>query len=222
MSRARNYFAWQARIVRREIGQRVVEIGCGIGNFTEFLLDRMAVHAVDADTECIERLVARYPGRKNLSVAVCDVQSERFSELSAFMAESCICLNVLEHLEDDLDALKRMASILRPGGAIVLLVPAFPALYGPIDWNLGHYRRYTQASLVDLAAASGLRVTKMRYMNAVGLFGWWANSRVFRREAQSAVQIGIFDRCVVPWESWIEERIEPPFGQSIFAILQKP
>lgn len=222
MSRARNYFGWQARMVKREIGQRVVEVGCGIGNFTGFLLDRRAVCAVDADAECTKRLVARYAGRGNLSVAVCDVQSERFSELSRFMAESCTCLNVLEHVEDDLGAMRRMASILRPGGAIVLLVPAFQRLYGAIDRNLGHYRRYSRASLLRLAAASGLRVTEMRYMNAVGLFGWWANSRVFRRETQSAAQIRIFDRCVVPWESWIEERIAAPFGQSIFTALQKP
>jgi SAM-dependent methyltransferase len=221
MSSARNYFAWQARIVSREIGQRVVEVGCGIGNFTGLLLDRMAVCAVDADAQCVERLVARYPGRKNLSVTVCDVQSESFSQLSSFLAESCTCLNVLEHVEDDLGAIKRMASILRPGGAIVLLVPAFQALYGPIDRNLGHYRRYDRTSLLDLAAASGLRVKKMRYMNAVGLFGWWANSQLFRRETQSAVQIRIFDRCVVRWESWIEDRIAAPFGQSIFAVLQK-
>jgi 2-polyprenyl-3-methyl-5-hydroxy-6-metoxy-1,4-benzoquinol methylase len=221
MSEARNYFAWQARIVKREIAQRVVEVGCGIGNFTGTLLDREAVCAVDAEAACVERLLARYPGRQNLSAFACDVQSEEFSRLTAFGADSCVCLNVLEHIADDRGALRRMASILRPGGAIVLLVPAFAALYGPIDRNLGHYRRYNRASLAGLAAASGLRVKKMHYMNAVGFFGWWANSRLFRRTAQSAAQIGIFDRCVVPSESWLEERVAPPFGQSIFAVLQK-
>ena len=138
------------------------------------------------------------------------------------MAESCTCLNVLEHVEDDLGTIGRMASILRPGGSIVLLVPAFERLYGPIDRNLGHYRRYSRGALLRLATATGLRVTKMRYVNMAGLFGWWANSQVFRRERQSPAQIRIFDRCVVPWESWIEERIAAPFGQSIFAVLQKP
>ena len=53
-------------------------------------------------------------------------------------------------------ALRAMASLLVPGGVIVLLVPAFPALYGPIDRNLGHYRRYTLDSLTRLAAADGI------------------------------------------------------------------
>lgn len=221
MSEAKNYFAWQARIVEREIGQRIVEVGCGIGNFTGTLLDREAVCAVDADAECVERLLARYPRQENLSALACDVQGEEFSRLFVFRAESCVCLNVLEHIRDDRGALRRMASILRPGGVIVVLVPAFQALYGSIDRNLGHYRRYDRESLTGLAAASRLRIKKMRYMNVAGLLGWWANSHIFRREAQSVAQIRIFDRCVVPWESWIEERIAPPFGQSIFAVLEK-
>lgn len=221
MSDARNYFAWQARRVKREIGHRVVEVGCGIGNFTGRLLDREAVCAVDAEANCVECLLARYEGRRNLSAVACDVQSEEFSRLSAFGADSCVCLNVLEHIADDRCALRRMASILQPGGAIVLLVPAFWALYGAIDRNLGHYRRYTRASVANLATASGLRVKKVQYMNAAGFFGWWVNTRLVRRKAQSPAQIRIFDRCVVPWESWIEGYIAPPFGQSIFAVLQK-
>lgn len=221
MSEARNYFAWQARAVTSEIGQRVVEVGCGIGNFTGMLLDRQAVCAIDADPDCVDHLLARYPGRPNLAALACDVQSEMFAGLVAFGAESCVCLNVLEHVEDDLRALRRMASILRPGGAIVLLVPAFPSLYGPIDRNLGHLRRYSQKSLTDLASAAGLHIKKIRYMNAAGFFGWWFNGHVLRRETQSPVQIKVFDRCVVPWTSRIEDRIPPPFGQSILTALEK-
>ena len=82
-----------------------------------------------------------------------------------------------------------MASVLMPGGVIVLIVPALPALYGPIDRNLGHYRRYSRASLSAVAHEAGLRIRKMHYMNCVGLFGWWTNAHLFRREAQSEFQI---------------------------------
>jgi hypothetical protein len=133
-----------------------------------------------------------------------------------------VCLNVLEHIEDDGAALRGMASVLPAGSAIVLIVPAFAALYGPIDRNLAHYRRYSRAGLAALAARAGLRVEKQRYMNAAGFFGWWVNARVLRREAQSAGQIRIFDRYVVPWLSRLEEMMPPPFGQSIFAVLRKP
>jgi hypothetical protein len=109
-----------------------------------------------------------------------------------------------------------------PGGAIVLLVPAFPSLYGPIDRNLGHYRRYRRGSLANLARAAGLAVRKLHYVNAIGFFGWWVNARVLRRETQSDAQIAFFDHWLVPLFSALESGIPPPFGQSLLAVLRRP
>jgi len=222
MSEAKNYFAWQGRLVAPELGRRIVEVGCGVGNFTEFVLGREAVLAVDIDAECIERVRGRYAGEENLRAVVCDAESGEFSTLASFQADSCVCLNVLEHMRDDRKALSNIASILVPGGAIVLLVPAFARLYGPIDKNLGHYRRYSLRSLRELSAATGLRVKASYYVNSIGFFGWWANARVFRREAQSEAQIKLFDNFVVPFLSAFESFTRPPFGQSLFTVLRKP
>ena len=222
MAAAENYFAWQNRLVTPELGRRVVEVGCGIGNFTRFLLDRDAVYAVDLDASCVERMRARYPDRANLHAHVCEPGSSTFADLSGFRPDSCVCLNVLEHIEDDLAALQSMSSVLTPGGVIVLLVPAFPGLYGPIDGNLRHHRRYTRNSILKLAAAANLRVRKLHYLNSVGFFGWWANARLARRKEQSVLQIKIFDRFIVPLLSRAERWIHPPFGQSLFMVLQKP
>jgi 2-polyprenyl-3-methyl-5-hydroxy-6-metoxy-1,4-benzoquinol methylase len=222
MAKARNYFAWQSRMVVKELRQRVVEVGCGIGNFTGMLLDREVVIAVDIEAQCIERLRMRYPNCPNLRAYCCDAGDSAFSGLARFRPDSFVCLNVLEHIADDRKALSMMAEMLSPGGVIVLLVPAFQALYGPLDHNLGHYRRYTRKSLVETAESVGLTVKRARYINAVGFFGWWANSKIFRREAQSEKQIAFFDRLVIPIMSRIEGVIPPPFGQSLFAVLQKP
>jgi 2-polyprenyl-3-methyl-5-hydroxy-6-metoxy-1,4-benzoquinol methylase len=151
MAHAANYFAWQGRLVAPELGQRVIEVGCGIGNFTGMLLDREIVLAVDVDPACIERLQQRYSNRPNLHAFVCEPSSGAFADLARFHPDSCVCLNVLEHIEDDQRALAAMASVLVPGGAIVLLVPAFQALYGPIDRNLSHHRRYSRNALAGLA-----------------------------------------------------------------------
>src|SRR5262249_37810364 len=145
-----------------------------------------------------------------------------FRQLARYRPDSCVCLNVLEHIEDDAAALESMASVLVPGGAIVLLIPAFQSLYGPIDRNLGHYRRYNRCDVVRLACRTGLRVRKLHYSNFVGFFGWWANAHVLRREAQSEGQIEIFDRYLVPVLSGIERLVRPPFGQSLLAVLVKP
>jgi SAM-dependent methyltransferase len=222
MTSAKNYFAWQARLVKPALGRRVVEVGCGVGNFTRILLDREAVIAVDIEPRCIQRLQERFAGCANVHPVVCDVSSTDFSDLARFRADSCVALNVLEHVADDAGALRRMASVVAPGGHIVLLTPAFPSLYGPIDRNLGHHRRYSRGGIAKLARTAGLEPVKIHYVNAIGFFGWWANAHVWRREAQSAGQIRIFDRFVAPVSSRIESLVRPPFGQSLFVVLRRP
>lgn len=222
MTRAKNYFAWQSRLVVRELGQRVVEVGCGIGNFTGLLLDRDLVVALDREEACVRSLRERFPGRSNLHVLTCEAGSGAFRDLARFRPDSVVCVNVLEHIEDDGAALRAMAEILVPGGVIVLLVPAFDALYGPIDRNLGHYRRYRRGTLVGLARAAGLEIRKLHYVNAAGFFGWWVNARVLKRETQSDGQIAIFDRWMVPVLSALEGAVPPPFGQSLLVVLRRP
>lgn len=221
MSRAKNYFAWQHRLIREELGRRVLEVGCGVGNFTGTILDRDTVIAVDVQPECIQRLKLRYAGQPNLHVFVCDVLSPEFHGLASFHPDSSVIVNVLEHVEDDVAALKAVASVLTPGGVIVLLVPAFQALFGPIDKNLGHHRRYSRDAIRSLAERTGLRIRKLHYMNSIGFFGWWINAHILKREAQSQRQIEIFDRYVVPPMSAAEHLISPPFGQSLLTILER-
>jgi SAM-dependent methyltransferase len=222
MAAAANYFAWQYRLVAPELGRRVVELGCGIGNFTRLTLDREAVLAVDVEPGCIERLRQRFPNQPNLRAVACDVMSPEFAQLQSFAGDTCVCLNVLEHIERDREALERMAGILIPGGKLILLIAASPSLYGRIDELLGHHRRYTKASIARLAAEAGLRVKTSHYLNAVGFFGWWTNSHILKRDKQSSSQIEFFDRFVVPIASRLEGILHPPFGQSLFVVLQTP
>jgi SAM-dependent methyltransferase len=222
MSQAKNYFAWQSRLVGGELGPRVLEVGCGMGNFTATLLDRDAVIAVDVQPECIQRLKQRFPDRDNLHAFVCDVLSPEFGDLAKWRPDSSVIVNVLEHVEDDVTALKAVAGVLAPKGIVVLLVPAFQALYGPIDKNLGHHRRYGRAAIRSLAQRTGLRIRKLHYMNSIGFFGWWTNARILKRQTQSERQIEFFDRYLVPPMSALERLIQPPFGQSMLAVLEAP
>jgi 2-polyprenyl-3-methyl-5-hydroxy-6-metoxy-1,4-benzoquinol methylase len=221
MSLAKNYFAWQWRLINAELGPRVVEIGCGIGNFTRTLHDRELVIAIDSEPECVDRIRERLRNQANLQAMALDLFHAQFADLARFHPDCSVCLNVLEHIEDDCEALRRMASILVPQGVIVLLVPAFQGLYGPIDARLGHHRRYSRASLLALTKAAGLRLQKVHYINAAGFFGWWMNAHVLKRESQSEAQIEFFDRFVVPLMSRVESWTRPPFGQSLLAVLKK-
>jgi SAM-dependent methyltransferase len=221
MTQANNYFAWQGRLVTRELGRRVIEVGAGIGNFTRLLLDREAVFAMDVEPACVDRLRKRFAEHVNVQVMVGDAASGALRDLTSFEPDSCVCINVLEHVEDDHAALENMRAALTVGGVIVLLVPAFPALYGPIDRNLGHYRRYTRRNLIQTARAARLVIRKMHYVNMAGFFGWWINAHLLRLPSQSPAQIGFFDRYIVPPLSRIEGALPPPFGQSLFAVLEK-
>ncbi len=222
MTAATRYFAWQNRLAGREAGARIVEVGCGIGNFTATIADRQLVVALDVEASCIEKHRQRFCDFPNVQSEVMDACAPEFQSLAAHRPDSVVCLNVLEHIANDSLAISNMASILAPKGRIILIVPAFPALYGPIDEKLGHYRRYGRRDLSDLARRAGLEVRTLNYMNSIGFIGWWVNAKVIPREAQSESQIRIFDRFVVPVMSRIESLAPPPFGQSIFAVLEKP
>jgi SAM-dependent methyltransferase len=221
MGCAHNYAAWQRRLVTPWLGRRVLEYGCGLGNFTDALLDRDIVVACDTEPQFVDALRQRFPERANLHVLAGDTRSPEFPALSQYELDSCVCLNVLEHIEDDVQALQAIAAVLKPPGTIVLLVPAFPALYGPIDRRLKHARRYTRKSLVSLAGRASLQVRHIRYVNIIGFFGWWMNAHVLRLKEQSPGQIEIFDRLAVPIMSRIERVFPPPFGQSLLAVMEK-
>jgi SAM-dependent methyltransferase len=221
MQLASNYFNWQARMAKEQLGRRVLEIGCGMGNFTRHLLDRELVVGIDIEEPCVLRHRERFAGHANLEARVMDVLDPKFLELKGYGLESIVILNVLEHVSDDVLALKHMNGVLPLGGTIVLIVPAFESLYGPIDANLGHYRRYSKSSFRALAKDQGFRIRVLRYINSVGFVGWWLNAKVLKKTQQSEDQIKFFDSKIVPIMSRIEAAIEPPFGQSLFAVLEK-
>lgn len=221
MRRATNYFAWQARLAKQQLGRRVIEVGCGSGNFTRHLIDRELVVGIDLVEGCIESARAGLARYSNLQFRCLDVQDSAFYGLKTFRPDSVVCLNVLEHIRDHRLALEHMHEVLPAGGRAVFLLPAFESLYGPIDGNLGHFRRYSKRGWKELAEAVGFQVRLARYFNSVGFFGWWMNAKLLRKEVQSESQIDLFDRRIVPLLSQFEDRIEPPFGQSIFTVLEK-
>ncbi len=220
MTAAENYFAWQARWARPYLGRRVLEAGCGIGNFSAAIGGGGALLAVDHDRRCLAEWRWRHGGRAQWEAAAADLSDDFFEELRAWGADTCVCLNVLEHVADDRRALARLAAVIVPGGRIILLVPAFPALFGPIDRALGHHRRYTRAGLAAMAREAALRIRLARYMNLAGFFGWWINARLLRRRAQSPAQIAVFNR-LAPVLAKLETAAPPPFGLSLFAVLEK-
>ena len=221
MQQASRYFAWQASLAASHLGRRVLEIGCGVGNFTRYLLDRDLVVGLDVVDECVAEHRQRFSATRTIESHQLDILDPTVLTLQSRGLDSIACLNVLEHISDDERALSHMYDLLPVGGRAVFIVPAFQALYGPIDTNLGHYRRYTKKSWARVAESVGFHEVITRYMNVPGFFGWWFNAKILKKTEQSEHQIAIFDALLVPFCSRAEKLLAPPFGQSIFTVLEK-
>ena len=130
-----------------------------------------------------------------------------------------MCLNVLEHIDDHRSTLMDCAHVLPPGGRLVLLVPAMPALYGTLDKALSHFRRYDREPLRRLLIESGFEVESLEYLNRIAVFGWWLSSRVLKRTVLPKDQLALF-KLMMPLLK-LEERRPPSFGLSLLALARR-
>jgi SAM-dependent methyltransferase len=130
---------------------------------------------------------------------------------------AAVALNVLEHIEEDVAAVRSAARLLRPGGALILVVSAFPAAMSRFDRAVGHFRRYTADSLSTVLVSSGLAIEELRYLNPIGLINWYLVCTLLGTFPRNGTLLREYDRLIVPAAKWLERRWHPPFGQSVFA-----
>jgi SAM-dependent methyltransferase len=200
------------------LGARVLEIGSGIGNQTRYFADRERVVASDTNAHYVDVLRRTFADRPNVRVASFrfPLSADDVADLRRERLDSIVCLNVLEHIEDDRATLLDCASILPSGGRLVLLVPSHPALYGSLDIHLQHFRRYRRDPLRAMLSEAGFDVEMIRFVNRIAVFGWWLSSRVLRRRVLPRGQLAAF-RWMMPLLK-LEERRPPSFGLSLLAI----
>jgi len=201
------------------VGRRVLEVGAGVGNMTRFLLRRERVVATDLDAKYLQilhHLFDSYPHvtieRFDLGDGTRPAVGERF--------DTVLCLNVLEHIDDDEATLCRLHDLLEPGGRMVLLVPALRSLYGSLDRALDHFRRYDRDELCDKLRRAGFVVEQSSFFNLLGVPGWYLNSRVLKRTSFPPVQLALYDRLVPLFR--LESRFRLPIGMSLIAIARRP
>ncbi len=206
---------WMYDRLARWIGQRVLEVGSGIGNMSQWFVDRDHVVLTDRDPAYREELRRRFGGRDNVTVRELSLPDVP-PELRNDGFDSIVCLNVLEHIDDDVASLEAMRSLLRPGGRLVLLVPALQSLYGSLDESLGHFRRYSTALLRSRYRETGFAMARLEYFNLAGIPGWWIAGRVLKRTVIPTGPLAIYDKLVpvFRWERWLPLRV----GQSLIAI----
>ena len=239
MAEAPAYNRWTYDRISRWIGPRVLEVGAGIGNLSKFFIDRQRVVLTDTESNYRETLLRRFGeqrqgerrqlasrvgedrrrggDRRALNVQVVEMSLPNVpEELAGESFSTIVCLNVLEHVQDDLASLRTMRQLLEPNGRLVLLVPALPALFSSLDTELGHFRRYTPEALKAVYADSGLRLLHMEYFNLVGILGWWWSGRVRSRKMIPRWPLRVFDILVPAFR--LERLLPWRVGLSLIAV----
>jgi SAM-dependent methyltransferase len=220
---ADRYNKWIFDRIKPFLGRRVVEIGSGIGNFTGTLAATESTHVVATDTSptYLQRLCDRFEQRGRLTTELWDLNhapSERMRE----SADSAVCLNVLEHIADDVRAMRNIFAALGPAGCLIVLVPAHRWLYGTLDENLGHVRRYSRQELRQKLEEAGFVVERTFWINAIGMLGWFTSGRVLKRQVIQSGQVKLFE-IIVPLARLVDGLITPLVGGlSLICIARKP
>jgi ubiquinone/menaquinone biosynthesis C-methylase UbiE len=218
LATAVNHRRWFVELAVPYLGDDPIEIGSGLGDYAIEWADRIPrFTASEADPERLVRLKERMVDRPGVSVREMLLPSEDSGHYSA-----AVSYNVLEHIDDHVGALRSIARLVRPGGAIVLIVPAFMFAMSPVDIATGHVRRYTKKTMRAALTEAGLQIERVQYANALGLIGYYAATSVFKLTPKEGAMVKVYDRLVLPATKAVESVVRPPFGQSVFAVARVP
>lgn len=218
MSFAQNYHNWIYENIETELGNKIAEIGSGVGNFTEFLL-RNDHARIDAYEPCA-KMHLKNKFSKNPRVNCINSNFELVSKSCDYKYDSVIFINVLEHIQQDLDAIKNAYNITRPGGKLIIFVPALQFLYSKFDRSIGHYRRYQKSELTKLVQNASFKIMSCEYFDSIGIVPWFVFMKVMR-QGLSSRNTFTYDTFVVPWLKILEKKISPPLGKNLLLIAYK-
>jgi glycosyltransferase involved in cell wall biosynthesis len=220
ISQARRFNRWMAGTIAPYVGNRVLEIGAGIGNMTRELCPRRSYYiATDIEPEYLEQLANTFQHRAAVHVHRLDANEPEDYRPFEGQMDTVICLNVLEHIHDDAGALELIRTVLEPGGRLILLVPNDPAAFGSLDEAVGHYRRYTREHLATLLAHTGYELEDMLKFNRISRPGWRFAGQIMKTKKLSASGLGVFDRLVWLWRRI--DRLLPWEPTSLIAIARR-
>jgi SAM-dependent methyltransferase len=217
----RRYKAFQLELMRPYFGTSLLEVGAGLGEFAAQVsgLERHVV--TDVDAGAVASMAARFADRPTVEARVLDLAGDLEAQVGESVA-TVLAINVLEHIEDDAEALRRMAALTAPGGRVVIWVPGYQQLYGEFDRAVGHVRRYTPATLRDAFERAGLTPVEVKPVNLLGGIAWWLTVRRGGVGKQKPRLVRVYDRFVVPTTRILERRVTPPFGQSVLGVASVP
>jgi SAM-dependent methyltransferase len=201
------------QVLNNRIGESpILDFGAGIGTFSEMVRDRgVEVDCLEVDGDQCEILRSKGFRVFMSSDAVADASYDYI-----------FSLNVFEHIQNDVNAMKECARMLRPGGVVYTYVPAFPVLFGDMDRKVQHYRRYTRESLRAVSEEAGLEVSRTAYVDIAGFFA----SLLYNATSKGSGDIHkkpieIYDRFIFPVSRVVDYATNRFIGKNVFSVAHK-
>jgi glycosyltransferase involved in cell wall biosynthesis len=217
---AKNFNKWTAELIKPFVGQRVLEIGAGIGNLSSQLLPRDYYLISDINDGYLKYHFHQKHFYPFVDIKRIDVLCENdFSKVESFF-DTIIASNVIEHVEDDRQAMLNIRKALRPEGKAIILVPCGPYLFSDLDRNVGHKRRYTENSVRFLIEEAGFIVEKIQQYNKLGRIGWFINGNILKKSTLSPFQIRLYN-LMIPLLRHIDHLL-PWRGLTLIIIAKVP
>lgn len=212
---------WMFETIKPFVGQNIVEAGCGIGNLTELMLSRESLTCFDIDPLYVELIQRRFSHLENFTALKVDINDVTLNNLRLTKRpDTVICLNVLEYLEDDAAAIKKLCNLLEPGGQLILMVPQHTWMYNGMDQNLGHKRRYDRTTLNQKLEESGFILRKTEDFNRLGYLGWLGMGKILGSKSMPTGAMKAFNLVLPLAKKFDAIKIFP--GITLVAIAQKP
>lgn len=222
-SRAYRFNQWMFDQIAPWAKGRVFEAGCGIGNISRLFIEKgFRMVLSDIMSDYLTRLRRTFANEPNVDAIVeLDLSMPQLQHPELVQAfDTVVALNVIEHIENDVQAVKNCGAILRKGGRLIILVPAFQFLYNSFDKDLQHYRRYTKRSVTELLESNGFKVVHTQYFNFAGMLGWYISGTILGNKKIPRGQLRIFEK-LVPLFRFIDSLIFRFAGVSVIAVAEK-
>jgi 2-polyprenyl-3-methyl-5-hydroxy-6-metoxy-1,4-benzoquinol methylase len=224
ISKADRFNRWMYDTIRPYCRGDILEVGSGIGNISFFFVqDNLPITLSDVDDHYLQTLKDKYATNKNLrDIILLDLEQGDFENAYKDMQNSfdtIFLLNVLEHIRDDNKAVQNCKYMLKDGGTLIILVPAYSWLYAKLDKTLAHYRRYSLRKLRSIFYRQQLTVKAQFYFNAMGIIGW-SYAKIFRLSVVPSTEMAVYNK-VVPFAKLLDKIVLRRIGLSAVIVGKK-
>ena len=219
IAKADRFNRWMLDQFKDQLKGEILEIGSGIGNISQLVIEKgHSITLSDYNSDYCDLLKAKFSQNENvkeiLSIDLVDpdFHNKYFTYKEKF--DTIFLLNVIEHIKDDLLAVKNCRYMLKKDGHLVLLAPAYSWLYCSFDKQLGHYRRYSLGSLEEILIKNDFNILSGSHFNFTGIAGWFLFGKLLNKKMLGSSQMSAFDK-IVPLAKIIDSLLLKKIGLSV-------